>query len=196
MTKRRAVLLVSGSRAFAKPPFSERAVEWAVGQITDEISRLSREFDLRVVTGDATGPDQWAKNASAYAKVPYVVYTKHGDRKLADVSLGADDGNRAPATVGTWTTASPPRHTEHERWREWLLERDRVMATEVVQSAKNGRFVIVLGIVAPWSATHGTQHTLACARKAAEALSTDDSLSVLIEERVCPKDLWPEQTQS
>lgn len=44
------------------------------------------------------------------------------------------------------------------------LERNRYLVSRCVQARESGWNVRVLGIVAPWSKTHGTQHTLSQAR--------------------------------
>jgi hypothetical protein len=46
------------------------------------------------------------------------------------------------------------------------LERNRFMVSRCVQARESGWNVRVLGLVAPWSKTHGTEHTLAQARHA------------------------------
>ena len=53
-----------------------------------------------------------------------------------------------------------------EPMHAWPLRRNQTMTHDLARLARHGDRCLVVGFVAPWATTHGTEHTLRCARKA------------------------------
>jgi len=149
------VILVTGSRALADTP---SAAEWCQGILADTIGALPP--GSIVVHGFADGPDTWAWEACA----------RFGVRQRAYYATGRlEDG--VPAREGA------SREIAVSRWIGWTsldaiplrrrpLERNRAMVSWCA-AQPDAR---CLALVAPWSRTHGTEHTAGLARKAGIAV--------------------------
>lgn len=139
------ILLVSGSRILAD---DERAARWARGFITrawDEDPRPTV-----VVTGDARGPDTWARIEAVQRLVPFYCYASSG-------RIVGKDGK----DFGRWTKHDPPeRGANRAEWAAWLLHRDRVMAQHVARRFREGATARVLALVHQASPTKGTDYTV------------------------------------
>ena len=140
-----SALLVTGSRALTDTP---AAREWARAAL-----RAQRTPSLsRVVAGDARGPDEWAHG-------PWSIgawmdrWCLNGDVR---VGLGSEWW-----TERRWLPADAPRPSSHGEWAARALARNAAMVADVARRG-NARCVALL---APWSRTRGTQHTMRLARE-------------------------------
>jgi hypothetical protein len=141
------VLLVTGSRALTDTPEAEA---WA----QDELARrITREAVRSVVTGDARGPDEWAHPDEL--GIWGVRWCLSGD---VDFRLGGDWW-----TEKRWLPRGTPRPSSHDAWAQRALARNRAMVTHVADCDPGN--VRVLALLAPWSRTRGTQHTMRLARE-------------------------------
>lgn len=168
-------LLVTGSRALAETP---AARWWATQQILRALAALP--LGSTVVTGDASGPDEWTRGLVGAARgaprtLSLEVYLCTGGVSLSPIPAGCDQR--------WWTeTHYPPRPTTRDAWRERLLARDRAMVQEVAGREGERR---CLALVAPWSRTQGTAYTARHARDA----------GIVVERLKCPLECWPEVTR-
>lgn len=161
------LLLVSGSRALAETPAAQW---WAKAKVLEALSRLSAGGTL--VTGDALGPDAWARRAAIAVQVRALVFNLYGKVETDDAGW-------------RWTTESIPAHGSPER-RRWPLRRNEAMVTYVSERAFEGKRVHVLGLVAPWSKTRGTHYTVHAAAGAAKVLT-----GITVESHDCPGEFGP-----
>lgn len=158
-TNRSGVVIVSGSRALRD---RDDAVLWAKGMIRAVFFWLGARIGI-LVTGDAPGPDTWAREMARGQSVQAYVYGLDG--KVHTYAESTGDKIFAPP----WGT-----RTEEFSSRTWPLERNRVMVAKVAERVRQSRDAegtparpaLLLGLGAPWSDTHGTQHTIRHARAA------------------------------
>ena len=147
MSERR-VLLVTGSRALADTGASE---EWARSTLVEAMAFL-RDGQDTLVHGGATGPDTWAWEIAQGRE--HAVEAFYPDGRLR-ISYPA--GSEHDDQHGTWgrldRTRSPLARNAH------MIEVLSLLRERECE-------VLVAGLVAPWSRTHGTEHTLRLARKA------------------------------
>jgi hypothetical protein len=134
------ILLVTGSRVLEGSESEAEARAKLVG-----IAALFAP--TVVVAGDARGPDEWAIDWAVSSSIETRLY-------CLDTCVRTAAGR----IVRWWSKREPPYP------RSWPLERNETMVTEVTVQASQGAIVRVLGLVAEWSATKGTEHTLRCAR--------------------------------
>lgn len=143
------VLLVTGARGLASQPHARR---WADESLRVAIDALPR--DAYVVTGDAPGPDTWAREWARVIGLRVVVYELSGHR-----AVQRRDGTVVRPT--RWTTQIPTGD------RRWPLVRNQAMVEAVARAHRTGGIdARVLALFAPWSATHGTAHTADIAERA------------------------------
>ena len=170
-----SILLVTGSRALTDTP---AAREWARAALTDtpaarewarEALRAQRTPNLsRVVAGDARGPDEWAHcvwSIGAWLER----WCLDGDVRLGLASEWW--------TERCWLPADAPRPSSREAWAARALARNQAMVEDVARRG-NAR---CLALLAPWSRTRGTQHTLHLAREH----------GIPVEVLVCPAEHGP-----
>ena len=141
------VLLVTGSRALSD---THAAEVWARGMLRE---RITREIVDSVVAGDARGPDEWAHEIAAKASLRHDRWCLGGD-----VVTRYGDGHYD----GRWLPKGTPIPTTHDAWAQRALARNRAM---VEHAALKPESVRVLALLAPWSRTRGTQHTMRLARE-------------------------------
>jgi len=157
------VLLVTGSRALTDTPQAE---EWARTELAKRIGPATLD---KVIAGDARGPDEWAHEAA-----PVGIWRS---RWCLDgtvrYGLGASDWTEA-----RWLHGDAPRPSSHDAWAQRALARNRAM---VEHTARRPEGVRVLALLAPWSRTRGTQHTMRLAREH----------SLPVEVLACPEALGP-----
>jgi hypothetical protein len=156
----RQVLLVTGARELAR---THARTAWGVAAVGDAITALRR--DALVMTGDATGPDTWARSEAALAALERWVYALDG-------WIYANGEPRCHWTAVTGAGRSP---------RRWPLYRNERMVAEAHGFAGRGDAVTVLALVAPWSRTRGTMHTVGLAHRAGIAATI----------LACPVELGP-----
>lgn len=144
------ILLVTGARSAGD---SRLAEAWARGAIAEA---FDTHRPARLVTGDARGPDEWARVEAVRRGVPFYCYAGSGE-------ITGADGRR----WGRWTKdLAPDSGAPRVEWAAWYLHRDRVMARQVARRGREGATVVVLALHAPWSKTQGTAFTVARAREA------------------------------
>lgn len=169
------ILLVTGSRALADTP---RAKRWARARLHESIAwMLDAEAALLMHGGcwDGTrpnpsdNPDWWAHEIVVPNGIAAEVYTAIGAIEVHRRDPSSPAG--ATATYGRWAAegAAPTP-----------LERNVHMIGVAAARAKNID-VRVVGLVAPWSTTRGTHHTLRQAR--------DRGFTVV--EHLCPREYAP-----
>lgn len=150
------ILLVTGSRAWDADRRSarwarDRIARWVLGHWHDNVS-LGAAMEV-VAHGDAPGPDTYADEIADALLIPRVVFP-----------------------LGGWGTPVLRDREGHDRRRQkgrllrdaesWRfpsgdpLERNATMVRWAAAQEKAGHSVIVLGLVAPWTLTGGTRHTL------------------------------------
>ncbi len=156
------LLLVTGSRALANTPAAEW---WATQRILTALSRL--DLGAELVTGDARGPDEWARRLAIHLRVPTLVFNLWG--KVEDSGEG-----------WRWTQQQRPPFAAPEGKR-WPLVRNAAMVDYVRGRAAGGARVHVLALAAPWADTRGTGHTAGLARGA----------GLVVETHECPRALGP-----
>lgn len=157
------VLLVTGSRALDRTP---AAAWWAQRQILRALSRLAA--GASVVTGDALGPDEWARRLAITAGLTALVFNLYG--RVIDGQAG-----------WRWTEVPRP-YGEGAEVKRWPLRRNDAMAAYLVERASAGDRTPVLALTAGWATTRGTQYTAARARAA----------GLRVEACECPSELGPE----
>jgi hypothetical protein len=164
------ILVVTGARAAAA---SAPAEAWARGAIAEA---FDTHHPAKLVTGDAHGPDDYARREAVKRRVPFYCYAGSGKITGADAR-----------EWGRWTQDLPPEPmTNRAEWAAWFLHRDRVMVRHVVRRVREGATALVLAIYAPWSVTEGTAFTVGRAK--AHAL---DVLELTI-----PKGFAPHRTEA
>lgn len=124
------ILVVTGARAAAA---SAPAEAWARGAIAEA---FDTHHPAKLVTGDARGPDDYARREAVKRRVPFYCYAGSGKITGADA----------------------------REWAAWFLHRDRVMVQHVVRRVREGATALVLAIYAPWSVTEGTAFTVGRAK--------------------------------
>jgi hypothetical protein len=149
------VLVITGSRALALRP---EAAAWAKAEIATAFARL-RSLG-RLYVGDATGPDAWAWELALERFGRERVFP--GALKFALDGRVYDMGGDAYA----WAT-QPRRDFDPKRWP---LYRNEHLIAAAARCASAMEEVRVLGFVAPWAKTRGTDHTLALAARAGLAV--------------------------
>lgn len=137
------VLLVTGSRALADTPQAE---EWARAELA---RRITVETVDNVVAGDARGPDEWAHEIAAKASLRHERWCLGGAVELRHHNL-------------RWLPEGAPIPTTHDAWAQRALARNRAMVEHTALSPEGVR---VLALLASWSRTRGTQHTMRLARE-------------------------------
>jgi hypothetical protein len=145
----RRLLLVCGSRSLgAEHGGTKASTDWAYDILRSQIANPKHRPDV-VINGDAHGPDRWSSMTALTLGIECRAYRL--------------DGN-----VYTWDTMGS--QFVHSRWRDAdgpavnPLERNRALVAAAARALDEGWDVQVLGLVAPWAKTHGTDHTLAQAR--------------------------------
>ena len=141
------VLLVTGSRALSD---THAAEVWARGMLRE---RITREIVDSVVAGDARGPDEWAHEIAP----PGLWCARWCLDGAVLCSLGSNWHEEA-----RWLVRGVPRPSTSEAWVQRALARNRAM---VEHAARRPEGVRVLALLAPWSRTRGTQHTMRLARE-------------------------------
>ena len=144
------LLLVTGSRALA---LTAPARWWATRRILAALARLDDGADL--VTGDAAGPDEWARRLAIAAGVPALVFNLYG--RVIDGQAG-------------WRWTEQVRPFGVPEAKRWPLRRNDAMVQYAAERAASGARVQVLALTAGWATTKGTQYTAAAARKAGLAV--------------------------
>lgn len=142
-----SLLLVTGSRALARNRGgTKKSVAWAYDRCGEAIVGENRP-DL-VVAGDAEGPDTIACTVAGTVRprILWRVFALDGWLYHCDVGLRRWRNVPGPAT--------------------WPLSRNMAMVAAVVKARDAGWHVRVLGLVAPWSRTRGSDHTLGVAKRA------------------------------
>lgn len=157
------VLLVTGSRALTDTPQAEA---WACGELA---KRITREAVDSVVAGDARGPDEWAHEVAAPG-IWCARWCLDGAVLCSLVSNWHEEAR--------WLVRDVVRPSTREAWAQRALARNKAM---VEHAAMRPEGVRVLALLAPWSRTRGTQHTMRLAR--------EHGLSV--EVLVCPEAYAP-----
>lgn len=141
------VLVVTGSRALVQ---DSGATERAQKRLEHEIFALG-EDDL-VITGDAQGPDSWALAKAIRARKPWMIYKLNGIWRASNSDQGA------------WAT--PEKIAAESGFRNWPLKRNEAMLVRAFELAAKGHKVRLLALVANWSTTGGTAHTMKLAKMA------------------------------
>lgn len=142
------LLVVTGARAAAD---SRLAEEWARGAVAEA---FDTHRPSKLVTGDARGPDDYARREAVTRRVPFYCYAASG-------LITGVDGRE----WGRWTQDLPPdRDSIRAEWKAWYLHRDRVMVQHVARRVREGATALVLAIYAPWSDTQGTAFTVGRAK--------------------------------
>lgn len=131
-------LLVCGARELAYHPGAYWYVCWRVGRLLDEHPRPTV-----LLQGGALGPDQWAGEEARARGVRAVAYLPSGLRL----------DTRGAARLWSTTAVHP-------------LDRNRALVSACLAAQAGGWTPWVLGLVASWPGTGGTDHTLRLAHKA------------------------------
>jgi len=89
-----------------------------------------------------------------------------GDRDCTRIAHALQIECEEYRTDGWIHIPGPSGYVRMGRWWDpggsvYPLERNRYMVSRCVQARNEGWHVHVLGLIAPWSKTHGTAHTLA-----------------------------------
>lgn len=165
MTRRgaRAVLVVSGSRALCDTPTAE---EWARAILSDIVSALPD--GSAVVAGDARGPDAWA-----------LYYAESALLDLHRVSYALDGARYIDGSFSSlWAQKDDTRAADRQTWP---LVRNCALAHDAGVRRREGTLVAGAALVAPWSKTRGTMHTVNKLR----------AEGIYVETFVCPRELGP-----
>lgn len=146
------ILVISGSRTLADDPRAERWARALISAAWDSDPRPGA-----IVTGDARGPDEWARREAVTRGVPFYCYAASGEITGKDARLW-----------GRWTNELPPAPGEvRALWAAWYLHRDRVMIQHAARRfTRDGADVRVLALVDPASRTNGTGFTIDRAKAA------------------------------
>ena len=138
----RAVLLACGSRQLAYHPGARAYCRGRVGRALDLLA-VAGTTEAIVLHGGAIGPDQWA-GEEAHSR---------GVRAVAYLPSGLRLDTRGKARLWSTVAVHP-------------LDRNRALVAACLAAQTGGWAAWVLGLVAPWPGTGGTDHTLRLARKA------------------------------
>lgn len=141
------IVLVTGSRALAR---HLRLETWALNVLHLAIASCN-DVDW-VCTGDAYGPDEWALYVSDQANIPSVSYSA----KTGEIveSERPDDPEKS-----RWITTDRLHAAPFERRP---LLRNAAMIQDLARATVPVRCV---ALIAGWSTTAGTQHTVKLARE-------------------------------
>lgn len=164
------VLLVTGSRALCD---TAPARGWTFAALRLRLS--GDEAPTLVVTGDARGADQAVSDiVPRGGPVGIAVWELDGDVTVwsPGVALGH---------VRRWTDEMEPACGDREAWRRWPLKRNAAMAAWCAEKARDGADVRCVALLAPWSSSGGTQHTMRLARE----------FGLPVEVLVCPEAYAP-----
>ncbi len=142
------IVIVTGSRALAgsrSEPLARDLLSMALHREPD---------DTIVVTGDAVGPDAWAAEAVAPGSM-----FEHATRRWCLDGWVYDEHRKRSVE---WAARLPADRRTSPRWP---LTRNAMMVRSCAQRAREERReVAVIALVAAWSQTHGTAHTMRLAR--------------------------------
>ncbi len=141
----KSLLLVTGSRALADYP---EAQDWAETQLAGRIG--TGDWGVVLNGGCPLSPDAWSTDIAARAGVAWVEYRLDGHR------YGSD--GKTKLWVAERSDRKKPHPHPHER-NQAMVDLGRRMLAD-------GWRVLVLGLVAPWSKTRGTQVTIGMAQQA------------------------------
>ena len=143
------IALVCGSRSLAQG--GQDVEVWA----RHMIECISDHADV-IVTGDAPGPDTWARE-----RVQTLARESLRGR-VYDLRGYVCDAWGTP--LGRWSSHAPSGPSD-PRWRRWPLERNAAMVRAVaLRARREGRPASVHALVDPRSRTQGTMHTVTLAR--------------------------------
>ena len=149
------VLLVTGSRALYD---TAEARAWTLDVLRARL--LGSDAPTLVVTGDARGAD------AAASEIVRRVGPTVG---IAVWELDGDVTTWAPGVVVgrvvRWTDEPELRWGDREGWRRRPLERNAAMVARCGEQARDGADVRCVALLAPWSTSGGTQHTMRLARE-------------------------------
>lgn len=138
--------LVSGSRSLVDRSGGEAWGRHWIECFVDHAETL--------VTGDAPGPDTWAREAMARTTIPCAVYALDGSIQDAHGKV-----------IGRWARPEQvPGRSDPQR-KVWPLTRNRVMVQAVYTRGQQGRLVDIEALHDPKSPTNGTLHTASVARR-------------------------------
>lgn len=140
------LLVVTGSRSIADHPGGE---EWVKDHLR-QVVRVMEEpgSELAIITGDARGPDAWAREIAIEGGLSCFVYRLSG---LVTNAHGA--------VFGVWDRYSCVDQSKRDT-SAWPLERNKGMAHAVGVSMGRGSRMTPVAFVDPASRTHGTVQTL------------------------------------
>jgi hypothetical protein len=142
----KTLLVVTGSRALRSDRGgSTSSEEWAIGALENRM--LHGQRPSCVAHGGAPGPDQWTNDVASVSvpPIPCVIF------RLDGWAYGPDG----------WVK----RWRQHEGRALSPLERNVSLIAHAAEARDKGWDVDVLGLIAPWTKTKGTDHTLGLARK-------------------------------
>ncbi len=145
-------IVIVGSRSVVDRP---DAIAWARARIAAVLATMP---DARVLTGDASGVDALAIRAGRYwTMLGREGGITHGAPVPPDWP-GMPHGDFAGWWIGH--PHGPPRPEGHAEWKARLLARDRALADYARGVQDGGGRVVAVGLVVPWSRTHGTEYTV------------------------------------
>jgi len=146
---KRTLLLVTGSRSVCvSHGGTKRSFGWALDTLKRHI--LNGRPDL-IINGGAEGPDRMSANIAGSLGIEWHKY-------LLDGWIYTVDSMDSVLRVARWRDAEGPVVSP--------LERNRALVAASVKARNEGWQVHVLGLVAPWAKTHGSDHTIAQAKHA------------------------------
>lgn len=164
------ILLVTGSRALYD---TQKARKWTMNALRPRLT--GPDAPQLVVTGDALGADDAARRLVGYGSpVGIAVWELDGEATMwaPGYALGL---------TRRWTEEKEPQCGDREAWKRWPLKRNAAMVAWCAEQARGGADVRCVALIAPWSNTRGTQHTV--------RLATEHGLPV--ETLVCPMEYAP-----
>lgn len=156
----RLVLGVTGSRAVEDRP---EAVSWALARLDEHVSMMRRLADAQgrtfvAVTGDAKrGGDSFLRKAAQVNGFDVVVLGTDGMEEY--LVHGVERAYHAPWVGGDL------RDFRSLPFKERALTRNDEITRFERAHITIGCTAMLLAIIAPWSQTEGTQHTVSCARR-------------------------------
>lgn len=145
------VLIVTGARCLVDTP---AATAWARGVLGDALVEVTG-----VGHGGAIGPDTWAGELARNLGLRETVYGLDG--------WVTQDGRR----LVRWTNDQRPHP----------IARNRALVEAARIASLRGTDLSVLGLLAPWSRTHGTERTCAMA----------DAAGLIVRVMPCPAEHAP-----
>jgi hypothetical protein len=150
-----SLLLVTGSRSLCETHGGTcQSFEWFREELRKRIV-LSEHPPNLVLNGRADGPDA-VSTTLAMAVRPRIAVREF---RLCGWIYRSDSTGDALSRGQRWRDADGPAVSP--------LERNRVMVAHCAWARDNMRWQVrVLGLVAPWSRTHGSDHTLGLAKRA------------------------------